>query len=36
MSTQATPSTLLDLIADIPPDKIAVILPEAHIKVTYG
>jgi len=30
------PSTLIDLIADIPSDKIAVILPEAHIKVTYG
>ena len=37
MTTQRqAPSTLVDLIADIPSDKIAVILPEAHIKVTYG
>jgi acyl-CoA synthetase (AMP-forming)/AMP-acid ligase II len=36
MNTQSTPSTLLDLIADIPSEKIAVILPEPHITVTYG
>jgi acyl-CoA synthetase (AMP-forming)/AMP-acid ligase II len=37
MSTpQSTPSTLFDLIAPIPADKIAVILPEQNIRVTYG
>jgi acyl-CoA synthetase (AMP-forming)/AMP-acid ligase II len=36
MSTPSTPSTLLDLIAGIPSEKIAVILPEAHLKVSYG
>jgi acyl-CoA synthetase (AMP-forming)/AMP-acid ligase II len=36
MSTQPTSSTLLDLIADAPSDKVAVILPDGNIKVTYG
>jgi acyl-CoA synthetase (AMP-forming)/AMP-acid ligase II len=36
MSTQSPPSTLLDLIAHQPSEKVAVILPEPHITVTYG
>ena len=36
MSTLSTPSTLFDLIARIPADKIAIILPEQNAKVTYG
>src|SRR5215204_4461160 len=36
MSTLSTPSTLFDLIAPIPSDKIAILLPEQNIKVTYG
>src|SRR3954452_6838238 len=37
MSTQtSTPSTLFDLIAKIPADKVAIVLPEQNIRVTYG
>jgi acyl-CoA synthetase (AMP-forming)/AMP-acid ligase II len=37
MSTEtSTPSTLFDLIANTPADKVAVVLPEQNIKVTYG
>jgi len=36
MSTQSAPSTLFDLIARIPADTIAIILPEQNVKVTYG
>jgi acyl-CoA synthetase (AMP-forming)/AMP-acid ligase II len=36
MSIQSTPLTLFDLIAEQPSEKVAIILPEAHIKVTYG
>jgi acyl-CoA synthetase (AMP-forming)/AMP-acid ligase II len=32
----STPSTLLDLIRPIPADRIAVILPEPNIRITYG
>ncbi|HEY2904972.1 MAG TPA: acyl--CoA ligase [Vicinamibacterales bacterium] len=32
----STPYTLLDLIAPIPADRIAVVLPDAHIRITYG
>jgi acyl-CoA synthetase (AMP-forming)/AMP-acid ligase II len=37
MTTEkSTPSTLFDLIAAVPADKIAVILPEQNVKITYG
>jgi acyl-CoA synthetase (AMP-forming)/AMP-acid ligase II len=32
----STPYTLLDLIAPIPADRIAVVLPDANIRITYG
>ena len=32
----STPVTLLDLIAPIPADRVAVVLPEANIRITYG
>jgi oxalate---CoA ligase len=35
-ASESTPSTLMDLIAGSPADKIAIILPEPNIKVTYG
>jgi acyl-CoA synthetase (AMP-forming)/AMP-acid ligase II len=34
--TASIPSTLLELIGPIPPARVAVILPEANIRVTYG
>jgi acyl-CoA synthetase (AMP-forming)/AMP-acid ligase II len=34
--TQSVPSTLLDLIENIPSEKTAIILPEQDIRVTYG
>jgi acyl-CoA synthetase (AMP-forming)/AMP-acid ligase II len=37
MSTETSiPSTLFDLIANVPAEKIAVILPEQNLKITYG
>src|SRR3954454_24230697 len=37
MSTEtSTPSTLFDLIAKIPADKVAIVLPEQNIRITYG
>jgi acyl-CoA synthetase (AMP-forming)/AMP-acid ligase II len=37
MSTEtSTPSTLSDLIAKIPADRVAIALPEQNIRVTYG
>src|SRR4051812_47805190 len=32
----STPSTLLDLLEHAPADKIAIIIPEQQLKVTYG
>ena len=32
----ATPSTLSDLLEHAPPDKIAIILPEQNIRITYA
>src|SRR3954447_7144854 len=32
----AAPATLLDLIRPIPSEKIAVVLPEPNIRITYG
>jgi acyl-CoA synthetase (AMP-forming)/AMP-acid ligase II len=36
MSTPSTPSTLFDLIASIPAEQTAIILPEQNIRITYG
>ena len=36
MSASPRPTTLLDLFADIPADRIAVVSPEKDLKVTYG
>src|SRR6478736_6356377 len=36
MSSTSTPSTLLDLLEHAPADKIAIVIPEQHLKVTYG
>src|SRR4051795_4348612 len=36
MSPTSTPSTLLDLLEHAPADKIAIIIPEQQLKVSYG
>src|SRR3954452_13868962 len=36
MSPTSTPSTLLDLLELAPADKIAIIIPEQQLKVSYG
>src|SRR6478736_2931468 len=36
MSSTSTPSTLLDLLEHAPADKIAIVIPEQQLKVTYG